>query len=87
MLFSDALRTFNLYALFNDALNTFYFYALFNDALNTFYLECLDVKRRREGRRKGRKEVFYLMMHSTHFIFMLYLTMHSTYFIWKSQVV
>ena len=30
---------------------------LFNDALNTFYL------------REGRKEIFYLTMHSTHFIY------------------
>ena len=33
---------------------------LFNDALNTFYLRLY-------GRKK--EEVFYLMMHSTHFIY------------------
>ena len=31
---------------------------LFNDALNTFYLQLY-----------GRKEMFYLIMHSTHFIY------------------
>ena len=59
VLFNDALKTFNFYALFNDALNTFYFYALFNDALNIFYLEImssLDFKRRKEGRREGGME-------------------------------
>ena len=42
---------------------------LFNDALNTFYLWLYGV-RRNEGRKEGgRKEMFYLTMHSTHFIY------------------
>ena len=53
--------------LFNDALNTFYLRlygrkegnVLFNNALNTLYY----------GYMEGRKEMFYLMMHSTHFIY------------------
>ena len=52
---------------------------LFNDALNTFYIQLY-----------GRKEMFYLTMHSTHFIYgymegrkeMFYLMMHSTHFIY-----
>ena len=48
---------------------------LFNDTLNTFYLRLY-----------GRKEMFYLTTHSTHFIYgymegrkeMFYLTTHST---------
>ena len=52
---------------------------LFNDALNTFYLRLY-----------GRKEMFYLTTHSTHFIYgymegrkeMFYLTTHSTHFIY-----
>ena len=60
---------------------------LFNDTLNTFYLRLY-----------GRKEMFYLTMHSTHFIYgymvsdhsdseegrqeMFYLTTHSTHFIY-----
>ena len=55
--------------LFNDALNTFYLQlyqwkegrkCLFNDALNTFYLVIS---------MEGRKEMFHLTMHSTHFIY------------------
>ena len=54
--------------LFNDALNTFYLRlygrkdgnVLFNNALNTFYLPLYGV---------GRKEMFYLMTHSTYFIY------------------
>ena len=65
--------------LFNDALNTFYLRlygvgymvkdhsdsemkegnVLFNNALNTFYLRLYE----------GRKEMFYLTTHSTHFIY------------------
>ena len=37
---------------------------LFNDALNTFYLWLYGVRRN-----EGRKEMFYLTMHSTHFIY------------------
>ena len=54
---------------------------LFNDALNTFYLVIW---------MEGRKEMFYLTMHSTHFIYgytegmkeMFYLTRHSSHFIY-----
>ena len=67
--FNDTLNTFYLLirkegnVLFNNTLNTFYLLyrkegnVLFNDACNTFYLWLY-----------GRKEMFYLMMHSTHFI-------------------
>ena len=41
---------------------------LFNDALNTFNFTV--IWRRTYG--KGRKEMFYLTMHSTHFILRLY---------------
>ena len=67
--------------LFNDALNTFYLRlygirhivtegrkegnVLFNDALNTFYLRLYGIRHIKEGR----KEMFYLMLHSTHFIY------------------
>ena len=37
---------------------------LFNDALNTFYLWLYGV-----GHMDGRKEMFYLTTHSTHFIY------------------
>ena len=59
----DTLKTFYLQkegnGLFNDTLNTFYLWrfrksVLFNDTLNTFYLW---------------KEMFYLMTHSTHYIY------------------
>ena len=70
VLLNDALNTFylRLYGernvLFNDTLNTFYLQlygerernVLFNDALNTFYLDIW-------------REMFYLTMHSTHFIY------------------
>ena len=39
---------------------------LFNDALNTFYLRLYDV---RHMVQEGRKEMFYLTTHSTHFIY------------------
>ena len=84
-LLNDALNTFylRLYGrkegkvLFNDALNTLYLRlygvghvrpnhslqgtgrVLFNDALNTLYLQLYE----------GRKEMFYLTTHSTHFIY------------------
>ena len=54
--------------LFNDTLNTFYLQVngvgkegnvLFNDTLSTFYLQLNGVG----------KEMFYLMTHSTHFIY------------------
>ena len=38
---------------------------LFNDALNTFYLRLYGVSLKKEGR----KEMFYLTTHSTHFIY------------------
>ena len=67
VLFMYVIRKGNV--LFNDALNTFYLWLyrkgkemfLFNDALNTFYLWLY-------GKGKKRK-CFYLMMHSTHFIY------------------
>ena len=77
--------------LFNDALNAFFIYGymekegnvLFNDALNAFFIY---------GYMEGRKEMFYLTTHSTHFLFtviwkegrkeMFYLTTHSTHFIY-----
>ena len=59
--------------LFNDVLDTFYLRlygvrymegnVLFNDALNTFYFTVIWC------RTYGRKEIFYLTMHSTHFIY------------------
>ena len=39
---------------------------LFNDALNTFYLRSYGVG---HMVKEGRKEMLYLMMHSTHFIY------------------
>ena len=39
---------------------------LFNDALNTFYLWLYGI---RHMVKEGRKEMFYLTMHSTHFIY------------------
>ena len=39
--------------------------ALFNDALNTFYLRLCGIGEKR----KGRKEMLYLMTHSTNFIY------------------
>ena len=39
---------------------------LFNDALNTFYLRLYGVGYQVS---EGRKEMFYLTMHSTHFIY------------------
>ena len=39
---------------------------LFNDALNTFYLQLYGVT---HMVKEGRKEMFYLTMHSTHFIY------------------
>ena len=66
--------------LFNDALNTFYLQlcgvryiilivrkegrVLFNDALNTFYLRLCGIRHMVRER-----EMFYLTMHSTHFIY------------------
>ena len=66
--------------LFNNALNTFYLRlygrkegnVLFNDALNTFYLRLYGVMRMvkdHSDREEGRKEMFYLTTHSTHFIY------------------
>ena len=68
--------------LFNDTLNTFYLRlygvghnygkgrkegnVLFNDALNTFYLRLYGI---RHMVKEERKEMFYLTMHSTHFIY------------------
>ena len=64
--------------LFNDALNTFYLRlygiihmvkrernVLFNDALNTFYLRLYGIIHMV----KREREMFYLMTHSTHFIY------------------
>ena len=47
---------------------------LFNNALNTFYLRLYGIGYMVTGhsdseRWKGRKEMFYLTMHSTHFIY------------------
>ena len=46
---------------------------LFNDALNTFYLQLYGVRHNGKGplseRERGRKEMFYLTTHSTHFIY------------------
>ena len=41
---------------------------LFNDALNTFYLRLYGVRHMVKDH-TGRKEIFYLTMHSTHFIY------------------
>ena len=41
---------------------------LFNDALNTFYLRLYGVRHMVKDH-SGRKEMFYLTMHSTHFIY------------------
>ena len=65
--------------LFNDALNTFYLQLygkgnrkegniLFNDALNTFYLRLYGFGHMVKDH-TGRKEIFYLTTHSTHFIY------------------
>ena len=43
-------------------------YVLFNEALNTFYLWLYFVKHMIKEH-SGRKEMFYLTMHSTHFIY------------------
>ena len=45
---------------------------LFNDALNTFYFTVIW----RQTHGKGRKEMFYLTTHSTHFILRLYGARH-----------
>ena len=45
---------------------------LVNDILNTFYLQLCGVRhmvKDHSDSEKGRKEVFYLTMHSTHFIY------------------
>ena len=46
---------------------------LFNDALNTFYLRLYGVrhmvKDHSASERRRKEEIFYLMMHSTHFIY------------------
>ena len=45
---------------------------LFNDALNTFYLRLYGVRHMVEDHSdsvRGRKEMFYLTTHSTHFIY------------------
>ena len=74
---------------------------LFNDALNTFYIQLYGRKEmfywipiascsNSLKRKEGRKEMFYLMMHSTHFMYgymegrkeMFYLTTHSTHFMY-----
>ena len=41
---------------------------LFNDALNTFYLQLYGVRHMVKDH-TGRKEIFYLTTHSTHFIY------------------
>ena len=41
---------------------------LFNDAFNTFYLRLYGVRHMVKDH-SGRKEMFYLKMHSTHFIY------------------
>ena len=57
-----------------------------------YYPLCRIVHKKRSlaANRKGRKEMFYLMMHSTYFIYsymgereMFYLTTHSTHFIYS----
>ena len=78
--------------LFNDTLNTFYIYGymeeniwmegrkegnvLFNDTKNIFYLGLY-----------GRKEMFYLTMHSTHFIYrkegnVVFNNTFNTFYLW-----
>ena len=45
---------------------------LFNDTFNTFYLRLYGVGhmvKDHSDSERGRKEMFYLMMHSTHFIY------------------
>ena len=45
---------------------------LFNDTLNTFYLQLYGVRHMVKDHlasEKGRKEMFYLTTHSTHFIY------------------
>ena len=45
---------------------------LFNDALNTFYLRLYGIRhmvKDNSDSEEGRKEMFYLTMHSTHFIY------------------
>ena len=45
---------------------------LFNDALNTFYLRLYDVGhmvKDHSDSERGRKKLFYLTTHSTHFIY------------------
>ena len=47
---------------------------LFNDALNTFYLRLCGIRHMVKDhsvreRKEGRKEMFYLTTHSTHFIY------------------
>ena len=71
--------------LFNDALNTFYLQlygiskgpliqwvkegnVLFNNALNTFYFWLYGFSKGHSSS-EWRKEMFYLTMHSTHFIY------------------
>ena len=74
--------------LFSDALNAFYLWlygkegsVLFNDSLNTCLIWLYGIRVR-----KGRKEMFYLATHSTHFTYgymgrkeVFYLTTHSTH--------
>ena len=64
--------------LFNDALNTFYLQLYgereiiyLKDALNTFYLRLYGIRHmvKDHSDSKGRKEMFYLTTHSTHFIY------------------
>ena len=53
---------------------------LFNDALNTFYLRLYGVGhmvKNQSDRERGRKEMFYLTMHSTHFIYGYMVKNHS----------
>ena len=45
---------------------------IFNDALNTFYVRLYGVRhmvKYHSGSERGRKEMFYLTTHSTHFIY------------------
>ena len=83
--------------LFNDALNTFCLRkegnVSFNDALNTFLFtegrKCLIEQRTRHIFVYGRKDMFYLTTHSTHFCLrkegMFYLTTHSTHFCLRKE--
>ena len=74
--------------LFSNTLNAFYLRlygkegsVLFNDSLNTCLIWLYGIRVR-----KGRKEMFYLATHSTHFTYgymgrkeVFYLTTHSTH--------